>query len=135
MTEENAVGRARAFVRRHRVRITRSALIAFGVLVLVDLSRDLPADTHVVIALDAEHTDAIALAIDVLDSDDAAVRSVRLRFPNGAPEEIQDTLSLRPGRYRVRVEAERADGTRHVLEGALEAPAEGRVRVLCRPVP
>lgn len=127
--------RAWRFLRRHRVRLARLALFAFAAIVLVDLSGVVPTAVRVVLPLGAEHAEAIAVAIDVLDVSGEPARSVRLRFADGAPATVEQPIELLPGRYVVHVDCERADGSRWSLEGALEAPADGAVRVALRRAP
>lgn len=134
-SDDGLPSRARRFLRRHRVRLARMALFAFAALVLVDLSGVLPTEVHVVLPLGADHADAVVVAIDVLDESGETARSVRLRFTEGAPASVEQSIELPPGRYTVRLEAERADGSRYALEGPLDAPAEGTVRVPLRRAP
>lgn len=131
----DALSRARRFVRRHRTRLARLALVGFAALVLVDLANVLPTDVRIELPLGAAHAEARVLSIDVLDDAGESVRSVRLSFEEGAPATVARTLELPPGRYAVHVVAERADRTTWSLEGELEAPAEGTVRVPLRAAP
>jgi hypothetical protein len=127
--------RMRAFVDRHRARIARAVLLLFGADVLLDLSRSLPTETTLELELGAAHDEAVSLDVVVLGSDGEVVRSVRRSHPSGAPRTLTETLDLTPGRYRVRIEARRADASRFDLEGAFEAPAEGTLHVTLHAVP
>jgi hypothetical protein len=123
------------FFRKHRSRIFRVALIALAVVVLLDLSQSLPTETTVELELGERGASAIALHVEVLDASGEPARVVRLAYPDGVPAHVTETLDLAPGHYRVRVDAEHADGSHDSLEGSLEAPAEGTVHVALRPVP
>lgn len=116
----------------NRRRIAGLVLVAFVVLVAVDLSRTVPRETRLRFDLGADHDDVRSVDLAYTCGDEAVEQAMH-RYPQGAPSRLSDTLDLVPGRYEVRLDVVYADGHATVREGQFEAPAEGIVVVQWRP--
>jgi hypothetical protein len=123
--------RALALFQKHRRRLATLSLFVFLALVAVEIGNVVPRETRVSVPLGAGHADVTEARIEY-SQDDRSVRSVRFRWPNGAPESVRHTLELSPGEYDVDVVLLERDGDRRELKGRLRTPAEGDVRLVLR---
>jgi hypothetical protein len=122
---------ALAFLKTNRRRI---APLALGAAVLVagrEWEAHAPAERDGELPIGADHREFNEVGVSFLEADEL-VHHVQLRFPEGAPERLRQTVELAPGRYEVAVDLRRTDGGTESRTGRLDAPAEGLVRVSLR---
>jgi hypothetical protein len=118
-----------AAIAPHRARIASLVMIAGVIVVGLEISRTGPQDVDVALPIGAGHDDVTQVDVAYLEDGDL-VRRVSLRFPEGAPSEVRDTVELAPGSYDVSVDLRRDDGSAESRAGRLDAPADGVVRVV-----
>lgn len=88
-----------------------------------------PREVEIRYALGAEHGDVTeARIVYRRDEDGAAVQGMRVRYEEGAPRTIRDTVELPPGRFRVEARL-RGPELRREVERTLEVPPDGPVRL------
>lgn len=132
MDKPSLTARALALFQKHRRRLATLSLLVFLAMVAVEIGGALPRETRVSVPLGARHAQVTEARIDYTQ-DNAAVHSVTLRWPEGAPESVRHTLDLTPGEYEVAVVLLEREGERRALRGRLEAPADGVVRLALHP--
>ena len=102
-----------------------------------EYERHAPRDVEVELPLGDDHARIHQVDVSFLEGgddegDDDLVRQLSLRYPDGAPERVRQTVELAPGRYRVAVELTGESGASEARVGALDAPGEGVIRVSLR---
>lgn len=132
--------RARAFVTRHRSRLTRVLLLLVLLYAVTDLVSSTPQDVELVLPLAAMLTEGTEagegrrpdeVEVSILADDGQGLLShARLRIPEDL-ENLHHEADLQPGRYQVVVEMRGVTPRR----GSFEIPAEGAVRVHLSPEP
>ncbi len=120
--------RVSSVLRENRRRIAGFVLVLFVLTVALDLSRTVPRETRLAFELGAAHGDVRSVELAYTHGDEP-VEAARLRYPEGAPARLVDSLDLVPGHYEVRLDAAYADGRIESHEGQFDAPAEGLVVV------
>ncbi|MBX3269270.1 MAG: hypothetical protein KF729_03360 [Sandaracinaceae bacterium] len=120
-------GRFRAWFERNRRRLAKIALVVFLVAVAVEIGSALPRDVEVGLRF-PDHGAVVEARIEYLEEDET-VREVTLRWSDGAPALVRDTVELSPGEYDVAVVLLDAAGRARELRGRLHAPADGVVQV------
>ena len=128
--EEAPKGKVRLFFEKHRTRIAQVALVVFLVAVLLEVGGALPRDVEVAFRFPG-HASVERARVTYLQEDEV-VREVTLRWPEGAPALVRDTVELSPGDYDVSVVLTDAEGASRRLRGEVSAPADGVVRVRLR---
>ncbi|MCA9607441.1 MAG: hypothetical protein KC619_17665 [Myxococcales bacterium] len=128
--EEAPPGRFRQWLGRNRTRLSQLALGLFLVAVLIEVGGALPRDVEVAFRF-PDHARVVEARVEYLQEEES-VREIILRFREGAPALVRDTVSLSPGDYDVSVLLLDSGGARHHLRGRLTAPADGVVRVRLR---
>lgn len=121
--------RVKVFIGQHRRKL--GALVAAVGLAVVgaQLVRQLPTDTHIRYDLGPDHATVKEVRVAFSTGNETTVRSLSRRFPDGAPQVFDDTVSLPRGRYRVHALIIRDGGqVRGILRG-IELPADGEVRI------
>jgi hypothetical protein len=115
----------------HRRRIAPLVIGAAVLVVGTEYQRHAPRDVEVELPLGDDHARIQRVDVSFLEDRDL-VRQVSLRYPDGAPEHVRQTVELAPGRYDVAVELTGESGATEARVGALEAPGEGVIRVSLR---
>ena len=128
--EEAPPGRFRLWFERNRKRLATLALGIFLVAVAIEVGGAIPRDVEVGLRF-PDHTRVVEARVEYLQEEES-VREVTLRFREGAPSLVRDTVSLSPGDYDVSVLLLDSAGTSRRLRGRLTAPADGVVRVRLR---
>jgi hypothetical protein len=123
--------RALALFQKHRRRLATLTVFVFLALVAVEVGDVYPRETRVSVPLGPDHAQITEARIDY-SQEDESVRSVTLRWPEGAPSSVRHTLDLSPGQYDVSVRLVERDGDRQDLVGRLTAPADGVVQLTLR---
>ncbi len=100
----------------------------FLALVAIEIGNAIPRETRVALPLGRAHTEITEARIDYY-ADEDAVRSITLRWPEGAPALVRHDLDLTPGDYEVSVVLIERDGDRRHLRGRLTTPADGVIRL------
>lgn len=119
--------RASNFVAQHRKRLAALAAVAGLVVVGAQLLRQLPTDTHIRYNLGEDHASVREVRVAFLHGDETTVRSLSRRFPNGAPESFDDTVSLTRGRYQVNGMVIDAEGVPQAFLRSIDVPSEGAI--------
>lgn len=117
-----------ALFQKHRRRLATLVLGLFLAAVAVEIGGAIPRETRISVPMGASHAEITEARIDYWQ-DDAQVRSVTLRWPQGAPRDVRHTLDLAPGDYEVSVQLVDREGRHRRLTGRLTAPADGVVRL------
>jgi len=123
-------GRALAFYDRHRRRLATLSIGVFLVAVAIEIGGAIPREVDVAYRFPGH--DAVVEATIEYSQERETVREVTLRWPDGAPRVVRDTLDLSPGDYDVDVWLVDGEGGGRHLQGAVTAPADGVVRVRLR---
>lgn len=117
-----------ALFQTHRRRLATLVLGLFLAAVAVEIGGAIPRETRVSVPMGAAHAQITEARIEYWQ-DDAQVRSVTFRWPEGAPRDVRHTLELVPGDYEVSVQLVDREGRHRHLTGRLTAPADGVVRL------
>ncbi len=104
-------------------------VVVGGLIVGREVMGAVPSEVDVELPIGAAHADVTRVDVAYLESDEL-VHHVSLRFPGGAPEAVRHRVELAPGAYVVAVDLVHEDGATESRSGRLDAPAEGRVRVI-----
>lgn len=128
--EEAPPGRFRQWFDRNRKRLARLALGIFLLAVAIEVGGAMPRDVEVGLRF-PDHARVVEARIEYTQEEES-VREVTLRFREGAPALVRDTVELSPGDYDVSVVLLDAAGAARRLRGRLTAPADGVVRVRLR---
>ena len=112
---------------RYKERLAFLVLIVGLLLIGRTVAGAYPRDVALVFEVGARHATFESLDVRYFLSGEE-VRGVTYRQPGGLDENIDATVSLSPGRYRVEAILEGA-GDRVLHERSLLVPAEGRVHI------
>jgi len=123
-------GRALDFYDRYRKRLATLTIGVFVVAVAIEIGGAIPREVDVDYRFPA-HASVVEATIEY-SQESETVREVRLRWPDGAPRLVRDTLDLSPGDYDVDVWLVDREGDGRHLRGSVTAPADGVVRVRLR---
>lgn len=127
---ESRAGKTVAFLRKHRRRFATLALGIFIVAVIMEIGGALPRDVELAYRFPSPEDVVEARLAYSLDAE--TIREVTLRYPEGAPRIVRDSLELSPGDYDVEVQLRDGDGDTTLLHGRVNAPSDGVVRVRLR---
>jgi hypothetical protein len=128
MTTAPAGWAARLWAHRRRV----APLVLGGAVLVVggQWQSQAPGPVEVEFALGPTRADASALEVDYLDGE-ALVRRASFRFEDGAPSAVRHRVELGPGHYEVVISVTTRHGPTIETRAALDAPADGVVRLRC----
>ncbi|MGD8859308.1 MAG: hypothetical protein PVI30_04800 [Myxococcales bacterium] len=122
------VRRIAEWVARHRRVLSRGALTALVVAVVVELWPSVPRDTDLEFQLGPAHGRIAELRIAYMQRGEE-LHGVSLRFDGGAPESVRHTVSLPSGDFELRCELRDESGTSRTLVRSLTTPTDGLVRI------
>jgi len=122
--------RAVDFYGKHRRRLATLTVGVFLVAVAVTIGGAIPREVDLDYRF-PDHASVVEATIEY-SQESETVREVTLRWPEGAPGLVRDTLDLSPGDYDVDVWLVDREGEGRHLRGAVTAPADGVVRVRLR---
>lgn len=120
----------RSLTTRRRRAVGGALLVGLLVLLATHGSAVLPSTLRLALPLsDPERVSAVELSL--LDGAGAGAYHLRQRFAGDAPETLRVEAEVLAGRYEVHLRVTRG-GASAELVGAVEAPADGEVRVHLR---
>jgi len=125
--EESFWTRAYALFQKHRLRASKFVLAIFVIAVVMEIGSAVPRDVRIDYRF-PDHSEVVEARLEY-EYEGEQVREVTLRWPEGAPRSVRDTVELSPGDYDVSVLLVGEDGMMRELHGELTAPADGVVRV------
>lgn len=128
--EESWLERLYDRFQKHRRRLAFVAFVVFLGAVALELGGAAPREVRVSYTF-PDHGNAREARIEY-SREAEPIREVRLRWPDGAPREVRDTMNLSPGDYDISVLLTYREGPERHLSGLLTAPADGVVRVMLR---
>jgi hypothetical protein len=117
---------------KQRRRLASAIVVAAVLVVGFELWNSHPRETEIRVALGAGHRNVVGLGLRFVQEGEE-MHGLRLAFTGGAPRVVPCMVRLGPGRYRVRGELRLGDGRRIEFERALNAPADGPVRIEVEP--
>ena len=123
--------RLRDWLRDHRARLAKAALLLAVLGVGGELVGAYPRDVQLELELSAA-ADVRELRVAYVQ-DGQEVHVVQLVYPRGAPERVRHAARLHPGRYDLQLEARGDQGAVRRQEHSVEVPVEGTVRVALGP--
>lgn len=112
----------------HRRRLAPFVLLGGLLFVGSTLFDAAPRETEIRYDLGPDHGSVVSARIVYLHEGDE-VKGARFTYEDGAPAAVRHFVELSPGRYEVRAELSRRDGTETRLRRALRVPADGVVRI------
>lgn len=115
---------------KHRRRLALGALVVFLCAVALEIGSAVPREVRLSYTF-PDHGQVTEASIEY-SQENEPVREVRLRWPDGAPREIRDTMDLSPGDYDISVLLADREGDTRRLRGRVSVPADGVVRVMLR---
>jgi hypothetical protein len=121
--------RASALFAQHRRKIAIVVAVVGFAVVGAQILRQLPTDTHIRYDLGPDHATVKEVRVAFMHGSEVTVRSLSRRFPNGAPETFDDTVSLTRGAYRVHALLIREDGQIEGIMRGIDLPSETVVNI------
>jgi hypothetical protein len=117
-----------ALFHKHRRRLATLVLVVFLAIVAIQISGAIPREMRLAFPLGPMHSEVTEAHIAYLSGEEQ-VQSVTLRWPDGAPALVRQTLDLTPGEYEVSITLVERDGSARHLSGRVSAPSDGVVQV------
>jgi len=112
---------------KYRRRLAFLVLVVFLSAVALEIGSAVPREVRLSYTF-PDHGHVTEAQI-IYGQESESVREVRLRWPDGAPREVRDTMDLSPGDYDVSVLLTDDEGGSRRLRSRVSVPAEGVVRV------
>lgn len=112
----------------HRRRLAPFVLVAAVIVIAIQAQQTVPRETHVRLRLsNPSSIREVTLTYEAEANGDTT--GTRWAFPEGAPERLNDTPSLSPGRYALQIDVLRVGGRQTPQSRSLQIPADGTILV------
>ncbi len=117
-----------ATFKRHRARIGQTVFVLGLIGLFFQLAPHVPRDMQLDLRLGDAHADVVALQVELVHRDEV-LRSVELRYPQGAPRVVERDARLPVGEIELRALLTLRDGHVVHVERRFSSPADGPLRI------